>query len=44
MLVWVLKENPSKHFYYSFCPEIVKEQKISIGGKVYDEEGLLFGL
>jgi GNAT superfamily N-acetyltransferase len=44
MLVWVLKENPSKHFYYSFSPEIVKEQKISIGGKEYDEEGLLFVL
>ncbi|MBH9965565.1 L-amino acid N-acyltransferase YncA [[Bacillus] enclensis] len=44
MLVWVLKENPSKHFYYQFRPEIVKEQKISIGGNEYDEEGLLFGL
>jgi GNAT superfamily N-acetyltransferase len=44
MLVWVLKENPSKYFYYSFSPEIVKEQKISIGGEEYDEEGLLFGL
>jgi L-amino acid N-acyltransferase YncA len=44
MLVWVLKENPSKYFYYSFNPEIVKEQKISIGGKEYDEEGLLYTL
>jgi ribosomal protein S18 acetylase RimI-like enzyme len=44
MLVWVLKENPSKYFYYSFKPEIVKEQKITIGGEEYDEEGLLFTL
>jgi L-amino acid N-acyltransferase YncA len=44
MLVWVLKENPSKYFYYSFKPEIVKEQKILIGGEEYDEEGLLFTL
>jgi GNAT superfamily N-acetyltransferase len=44
MLVWVLKENPSKYFYYSFQPVVVKEQKISIGGDDYDEEGLLFYL
>ncbi|WP_175990576.1 GNAT family N-acetyltransferase [Bacillus sp. Marseille-Q1617] len=44
MLVWVLKDNPYKHFYYSFEPEIVKEQKISIGREEYDEEGLLFSL
>ncbi|MEG9299104.1 GNAT family N-acetyltransferase [Mangrovibacillus sp. Mu-81] len=44
MLVWVLKENPSKYFYYSFKPVVVKQQKISIGGDDYDEEGLLFNL
>lgn len=44
MLVWVLKENASKHFYYSFNPVTVKEQIISIGGEEYDEEGLLFTL
>ncbi|NQD68823.1 GNAT family N-acetyltransferase [Bacillus haikouensis] len=44
MLVWVLKENPSKHFYYSFDPVVVKEQNISIGGEDYKEDGLLFYL
>ncbi|MCA1057178.1 GNAT family N-acetyltransferase [Rossellomorea aquimaris] len=44
MLVWVLRDNPSKHFYYSFKPKSCKEQKIMIGDREYDEEGLLFTL
>lgn len=41
MFIWVLRENASKTFYYSYNPEIVKEETIIIGGEGYVEEGLL---
>ncbi|MGX1263295.1 L-amino acid N-acyltransferase YncA [Rossellomorea marisflavi] len=44
MFIWVLRENASKTFYYSYKPEIVKEETIIIGDERYVEEGLLLSL
>lgn len=44
MWIWVLKENPSKHFYYRYKPELVKEEKLKIGNELHQEEGLLLNL
>jgi len=41
MWIWVLKENPSKHFYYAFKPILIKEEVLTIGGESHQEEGLL---
>ena len=41
MFIWVLKDNPSKHFYYHFNPSLIKKDKLKIGGVDYEEEGLL---
>jgi GNAT superfamily N-acetyltransferase len=37
MLVWVLTENPCKHFYLSFCPEELDTEQIKIGENSYEE-------
>ncbi|KAA0561246.1 N-acetyltransferase family protein [Rossellomorea aquimaris] len=44
MWIWVLKENPSKHFYYALKPTLIKEEVLTIGGESYQEEGLLLEL
>jgi GNAT superfamily N-acetyltransferase len=44
MWIWVLKENPSKHFYYAFKPTLIKEEVLTIGGESHQEEGLLLEL
>ncbi|BCB05389.1 GNAT family N-acetyltransferase [Bacillus sp. KH172YL63] len=44
MWIWVLKENPSKQFYYTFQPMLIKEAELEIGGGKYKEEGLLLNL
>jgi ribosomal protein S18 acetylase RimI-like enzyme len=44
MWVWVLKENPSKHFYYALKPTLIKEEILTIGGESHQEEGLLLEL
>ncbi|WP_299743958.1 GNAT family N-acetyltransferase [Rossellomorea sp. y25] len=44
MWIWVLKENPSKHFYYAFNPTRIKEEVLTIGGESHQEEGLLLNL
>ncbi|MDX8345253.1 GNAT family N-acetyltransferase [Rossellomorea sp. YZS02] len=41
MWIWVLKENPSKHFYYRYKPILVKEERLKIGKEFHQEEGLL---
>ncbi|RLQ91084.1 GNAT family N-acetyltransferase [Falsibacillus albus] len=35
--VWVLEDNPSKHFYESFTPEHLGEEIITIGGRDFKE-------
>lgn len=37
MLVWVLTENPCKHFYLSFSPEKLDTEQIKIGENSYEE-------
>ena len=44
MWIWVLKENPSKHFYYKYKPMVVKEERLRIGNEFHQEEGLLLNL
>ncbi|TYS88932.1 GNAT family N-acetyltransferase [Rossellomorea aquimaris] len=44
MWIWVLKENPSKYFYYAFNPTLIKEEVLTIGGESHQEEGLLLEL
>ncbi|MGE6754174.1 N-acetyltransferase family protein [Rossellomorea sp. NPDC071047] len=44
MWIWVLKENPSKHFYYALKPTLIKEEVLTIGGESHQEEGLLLAL
>ncbi|TMU82248.1 GNAT family N-acetyltransferase [Bacillus sp. BHET2] len=44
MWIWVLKDNQSKHFYYTYNPSIVKEEVLYIGGVAYLEEGILLNL
>ncbi|NMH68566.1 GNAT family N-acetyltransferase [Bacillus sp. RO3] len=44
MWIWVLKENPSKHFYYAFKPSLIKEEVLKIGRETHPEEGLLLKL
>ncbi|MGM0754274.1 MAG: N-acetyltransferase family protein [Bacillota bacterium] len=44
MWIWVLKDNPSKHFYYTFKPELIKEEVLTLGGESHQEEGLLLKL
>lgn len=39
-----VKENPSKQFYYTFQPMLIKEAELEIGGGKYKEEGLLLNL
>ncbi|MCM2605255.1 GNAT family N-acetyltransferase [Rossellomorea marisflavi] len=41
MFIWVLRENSSKTFYYSYQTEMVKEEPIIIGDEEHVEEGLL---
>ncbi|PFA70489.1 GNAT family N-acetyltransferase [Bacillus sp. AFS015802] len=41
MWIWVLKENPSKHFYYKYKSELIKEKILTIGNELHREEGLL---
>ncbi|WP_064092767.1 GNAT family N-acetyltransferase [Rossellomorea aquimaris] len=41
MFIWVLKDNPYKHFYYHFNPSLIKKGELKIGGRDYEEEGLL---
>ncbi|CAN7245001.1 N-acetyltransferase family protein [Rossellomorea sp. LjRoot5] len=44
MWIWVLKENPSKHFYYKYNPVLLKEEILTIGNEEHREEGLLMDL
>lgn len=44
MWIWVLKENPSKHFYYRYKPVLIKEEMLTIGKERHREEGLLLNL
>ena len=44
MWIWVLKENPSKHFYYTYNPVMIKEEILEIGKESHLEEGLLLDL
>ncbi|MGM0854483.1 MAG: N-acetyltransferase family protein [Bacillota bacterium] len=44
MWIWVLKENPSKYFYYALKPTLIKEEVLMIGGESHQEEGLLLEL
>ncbi|MGG3912343.1 N-acetyltransferase family protein [Rossellomorea vietnamensis] len=44
MWIWVLKENPSKHFYYKYNPVLLKEEILTIGNEEHREEGLLLDL
>ena len=37
MLVWVLADNPSRHFYEALAGEPVRQQPIEIGGVMLDE-------
>lgn len=37
MLVWVLAENPSRHFYEAFNPVEVDTQQIKIGSDTFEE-------
>lgn len=39
MLVWVLKENPSRHFYEKLGGEPVAAQLVMIGGVTLEETG-----
>jgi GNAT superfamily N-acetyltransferase len=44
MWIWVLKENPSKLFYYKYKPVLMKEEILTIGNDPHLEEGLLLKL
>ncbi len=44
MLVWVIKNNPSKYFYYTFKPIQLKEDILTIDDETHQLEGLLFQL
>jgi ribosomal protein S18 acetylase RimI-like enzyme len=44
MWIWVLKENPSKHFYYKYNPVLLEEEILTIGNEEHREEGLLVDL
>jgi GNAT superfamily N-acetyltransferase len=44
MWTWVLKENPSKYFYYKYKPGLMKEEILTIGNEQHLEEGLLLNL
>src|SRR5262249_5639606 len=37
MIVWVLAENPSRRFYEALGGELVRQDKIEIGGVIYDK-------
>jgi ribosomal protein S18 acetylase RimI-like enzyme len=37
MLVWVLVDNPSLHFYEALGGQRIKQQPIEIGGETYEE-------
>jgi ribosomal protein S18 acetylase RimI-like enzyme len=39
MIVWVLANNPSKHFYEKLGGEHVQTRTISVGGKEFQEHG-----
>jgi hypothetical protein len=41
MLVWVLKDNPSRCFYYSLNGRLVMEDEVDIGEQMFKEEGIL---
>lgn len=42
MLVWVLKDNPSKQFYESLGARFYKEEEFEMGGKTLLEHGLVW--
>ena len=37
MLVWVLADNPSRHFYEALGGQYVSAKQIEIGGAMLDE-------
>jgi hypothetical protein len=39
MLVWVLAENPSRHFYEALGGQLVERRATEIGGASLDELG-----